>query len=61
MSYSAFPSRRNSGEKMMLRVPNRSRSSSVQPTGMVDLMTITASGLIATTSRTTDSTEPVLK
>ena len=47
--------------KITLSVPSRERTSSVKPTGIVDLMTIVASGLSFWTSAMTVSTEAVLK
>ena len=46
---------------MTLSIPKRSLMSRVNPTGMVDLMTMTAFGLISVTSRITASTVEVLK
>ncbi len=57
----ALPSRKNSGEKIRFSVPSSSRIRSVKPTGMVDLITINAPGLMAITSRITASTVLVLK
>ena len=45
----------------MLSLPVSWRMRCVNPTGTVDLMIITAPGLMAMTSRMTCSTEPVLK
>ena len=61
LSSRALPSRRNSGLKMRLSVPSLSRSPLVKPTGIVDLTTMTASGLVAMTSAMTPSTEEVSK
>ncbi|MNE60071.1 hypothetical protein D3C80_1551950 [compost metagenome] len=61
LSYNALPSRRNSGEKITLSMPSFSLMDWVKPTGMVDLMIITAFGLIAVTSLITASTLDVLK
>src|SRR5690625_1111873 len=46
LSYKALPSLRNSGENMMLSVSNFSLTDFVYLTGMVDLITMTASGLM---------------
>ena len=61
LSYSALPSRKNSGEKMRLSQWYCSRALAVKPTGTVDLITITALGSMAMTLRITASTLPVLK
>ena len=49
------------GEKSRFSVPNSLRIRSVNPTGMVDLITTTACGLMAIASRITASTVPVLE
>jgi hypothetical protein len=49
------------GEKRILSVWNCCRTCLVYPTGTVDLMTMTASGLISSTSSMTVSTEEVSK
>ena len=61
LSYKALPSRKNSGEKIILSTPNFAFNCSVKPTGTVDLITIIALGLIDNTSCTTDSTLLVSK
>ena len=61
LSWSAFPSRRNSGEKITWSVPSRLRTSSTKPTGTVDFTTMVAVGLTAATARITASTEVVSK
>ncbi len=42
-------------------MPIRARVAAVNPTGMVDLTTMTARGLMRMTSRMTDSTDRVSK
>ena len=59
LSCSAWPSRRNSGEKKIVAPGCRSRMSSVNPTGTVDLITIAASGFTASAPAITLSTERV--
>ena len=61
LSYSALPSLRNSGEKMTLWILFSLQNLSVNPIGMVDLMTMIASGHTDCSCLMTDSTEPVLK
>ena len=61
LSYKAFPSLKNSGEKIMLSASNISFTLFVYPTGTVDLITIVASGLIDSTFAITASTLLVLK
>ena len=61
LSYKAFPSRKNSGENMIFSHPVSSLTFAVYPTGTVDLITITASGLIFITPAITASTDEVLK
>ena len=61
LSWSARPSRRNSGEKSTRSVPSRSRSAAVNPTGTVDFMTAVARGSISRMSATTCSTLLVSK
>src|SRR5690554_5014893 len=61
LSYKALPSLKNSGEKIILSVLNISLTSFVYPTGMVDLIIITASGLIERTAAMTLSIDLVLK
>ena len=61
LSYSALPSRRNSGENSSRLQPNASAARSVYPTGTVDLMTTSAPGLTLPTSESTASTVEVLK
>ena len=61
LSYSARLSRRNSGLKRMRSVWNSSRAFAVYPTGIVDLMTIQASGLTESARRITASTAEVSK
>ena len=56
LSYSALDSRRNSGLKMMFLVWYFYRTEAVNPTGMVDLMIIVASGFTFRTSSMTAST-----
>jgi hypothetical protein len=61
LSYKAFPSLRNSGEKMILKSGCFSRCSCVYPTGIVDLIMIVAFELYLETSKITLSTVDVSK
>lgn len=61
LSYSALPSRRNSGEKTIRWSARRAESFSVQPTGMVDYITIQALSFTARTAAMAASTLEVPK
>lgn len=61
LSYSALDSRRNSGLKRMLWLPVFALICRVYPTGIVDLITMMASGLTDSTISITDSTADVSK
>ncbi len=61
LSHSAFPSRRNSGEKMMRREGWAWRIRTVKPTGTVDLMMTVACGACRDTASMTCSTDVVSK
>ena len=61
LSYNAFDSRKNSGLKIILSQWNFSLMLAVYPTGIVDLITIIASGLYSITSLITASTADVSK
>ena len=61
LSYNAFDSLKNSGEKMIFLLPVFSLILCVYPTGIVLLMTIMASGLISITCLITLSTALVSK
>ena len=61
LSYSALDSRRNSGLNIIFFVSYFLRTDSVYPTGIVDLMTMMASGFTFKTSSITASTAEVSK
>lgn len=61
LSYSALPSRKNSGENIILLHSNIFLTLLVYPTGTVDLIIIVASGFIDNTLAITASTLLVLK
>jgi len=61
LSNNARPSRKNSGEKIILLLLKYLRLSSTNPTGIVDLIIIIASGFILVTSLRIPSTDDVSK
>ena len=61
LSYNAFPSLKNSGEKTIFSVLNFAFNSNVYPTGTVDLIIKVASGRMIRAFSITSSTVEVLK